>query len=234
MATRALGTKIQIGNDAIAGLTSIGGLELTADTIDVTTLDSTDGYRKFIGGFKDGGEVSISGFFEPTDTNGQNAFFTAFGAGTATAFSIIFPQGASWSFDGVVTGFTTSSELEDIISFEGTIKVSGKPTLGLTASAGLSDLALAGAGGSISPAFDNEIYYYTFGGVTADSITITATTAGAQTIKLYADGAYVQDLASAAASGAITMEVGSKKLTVVANEANKTQVVYEVIVVKVS
>ena len=51
---RALGTTLSIGEvpTLVAGLTSIGGLELSADTIDVTTLDSEDGYREFIGGFK--------------------------------------------------------------------------------------------------------------------------------------------------------------------------------------
>ena len=49
----------------MAGLTSINGLELSADTIDVTTLDSDGGYREFIGGFKDAGEVSLEGFLNP-------------------------------------------------------------------------------------------------------------------------------------------------------------------------
>ena len=31
-ATRALGTKLMKGNQAIGGLTSIGGIEITADT----------------------------------------------------------------------------------------------------------------------------------------------------------------------------------------------------------
>ena len=32
----------------LQGLTSIGGIEITADTQDVTTLDSDGGYREFI------------------------------------------------------------------------------------------------------------------------------------------------------------------------------------------
>ena len=71
MAKKAQGTKLKIGANSIAELTSIGGLSLSADTIDVTTLDS-DGYREFIQGMKDGGEVSISGYFNPADTNGHH------------------------------------------------------------------------------------------------------------------------------------------------------------------
>jgi predicted secreted protein len=233
LAERALGTQILINSSVIAGLTSISGLDLTAETLDVTTLSSDGGYREFIGGFKDGGEVSISGYFEPGDTDGQAALYTAFEAGGAIPFSIIFPQGAAWTFNGVVTGFSTGAELEDIVSFEGTIKVSGKPTLGMTASVGLSNLALTGASGSLSPDFDADIRYYTFDGVTAESVTVTATGSG-QKIKLFVDGAYVQDLASSSASSPIAMELGSKKLTIMANETNKAPKIYDIVVVKVS
>lgn len=233
MAKRALGTKILINSNVIAGLTSISGLDLSADTLDVTTLDSEDGYREFIGGFKDAGEVSISGYFEPGDADGQAALYDAFEAGEVASFSIIFPQGAAWTFNGIVTGFSTGAELEDLVSFEGTIKVSGKPSLGFEASAGLSGLVLTGEGGELSPVFDADIRYYTFDGVTDDSVTIKATGAG-QKIKLFVDGVYVQDLASGSNSSPITLEVGSKKLTVMASETGKAPKIYDVIVVKVS
>ena len=58
-ATRALGTTLSKGEQAIGGLTSIGGIEITADEIDVTTLDSDGGYKEFIGGFKDAGKLLL-------------------------------------------------------------------------------------------------------------------------------------------------------------------------------
>lgn len=128
--TRALGTILKIGTKKVAGLTSIGGLELSADTIDTTTLDSDGGYREFIGGFKDAGEVGVSGFFLPKD-GGQAAVYAAFESGEVQECEIVFPpsMGASWQFSAVVTGISTGAELEDAVSFEGTLKVSGKPTL---------------------------------------------------------------------------------------------------------
>lgn len=233
MSEKALGTKILINANVIAGLTSINGVALTKDTKDVTTLEDTDGYRRFKGGLKDGGEVSISGFFEAGDEDGQQAFYTAFDSDDPIPFSIVMPQGAAWTFSGIVTGFSTGAELEDEISFEGTIKVSGKPDLAVIPSAGLSNLALNGAGGSLSPAFDAGIRYYTFDDVTADSVTVTATGAG-QKIKLFVDGVYVQDLASGSASVAIPLTVGSKKITIMANEAGKAPKIYDVIVIKTS
>jgi predicted secreted protein len=233
MAQRALGTKILINQNEIAGLTSIAGVSLTAETLDVTTLTSNGGYREFTGGFKDGGEVTVSGYFEPGDTDGQIAAYNAFESGDTIPFSILYPQGAAWSFNGVVTAFSTSAELEDLISFEATIKTSGKPTLNFSASTGLTELALAGTGGTLSPAFDADVRYYTFAGVTADAVTITATGAG-QTIKMFVDGAYIQDLISGAALEVAIAEVGSKKITLMANETGKAPKLYEVIVVKVS
>ena len=133
MAKRALGTKLQIGTDTpvtVAGLTSIGGLELSADTIDVTTLDSDGAYREFIAGFKDAGEVSLEGYLELEEGKGQKDLYDLFESGETEDFTILFPNDmGSWQFKGVVTGFSTSADLEDPLSFSATIKVSGKPTL---------------------------------------------------------------------------------------------------------
>lgn len=131
MAQRALGTVLQIGTGTpvtVAGLTSIGGLELSADTIDVTTLDSDGGYREFIAGFKDAGEVSLEGYLKLDE--GQQALYDLFESGETEDFTILFPNNmGSWQFKGVVTGFSTSADLEDPLSFSATIQVSGKPTL---------------------------------------------------------------------------------------------------------
>lgn len=134
MAQRALGTKLKVGDPAVAvaELTSISSPSITQETIDVTTLDSEGEYRDFIGGFKDGGEVTASGFFAPNDP-GQMALYTALEASTVEKFLIEFPanMGAKWEFDGVVTAFQTNAELEEAVGFEITIKVAGKPKLTL-------------------------------------------------------------------------------------------------------
>jgi predicted secreted protein len=131
MAFRAVGTKLKKGTTEIGELTSINGLELSADTIDTTTLDSDGGYKTFTGGFKDAGEVSISGHFDPTQHKG---LYDDFESGAEQQYTIEFPPavGAKWSFKAVVTSYKTGAELEDLISFEATLKVSGKPTLDVT------------------------------------------------------------------------------------------------------
>lgn len=133
-ATRSVGTKLKKGTQAIAGLTSIGGLDLSSETVDVTTLDSDGGYREFIGGFKDGGEVPISGFFDPTSQAGLQ---TDFESQEVADYVIEFPAGIgySWNFKAIVTGFKTGAEVDGAVSFEGNLKVSGKPTLAQTTGA---------------------------------------------------------------------------------------------------
>lgn len=131
-ATRALGTKLMKGETPIGGLTSIGGLEITADEIDVTTLDSDGGYREFIGGFKDAGEVPIDGFFDSDTASGQVELQTSLDSGLAEDYTIKFPTKppAEWAFKGIVKGFKVGDvDVDGTINFGATIRVSGKPTL---------------------------------------------------------------------------------------------------------
>lgn len=131
-ATRASGTKLLKSDSEIGGLTSIGGIEITADDIDVTTLDSEGGYKEYIGSFKDGGEVPIEGFFNSDTESGQVALQDSLDSGEAEDYKIVFPTTpkAEWDFKGVVTGFGVGDvDVDGTIGFKATIKVSGKPKL---------------------------------------------------------------------------------------------------------
>lgn len=133
--TRALGTTISKGKTApkvIGGLTSISGIEITADSIDVTTLSSPGGYKEYIGSFKDAGEVALEGFFDANTTSNQATMQDALDDGLPDDYKISFPTtpSAEWNFKGVVVGFKVGdAEVEGTIAFSATIKVSGKPTL---------------------------------------------------------------------------------------------------------
>lgn len=131
---KPLGTKLNIAETtpiSVGGLTSINGIEISADTMDVTDLDCLDGYREFEQGFKDGGEVSIEGLLDVEEENGQGKLLDYLNSGEKVPFEIVFPPklGAKWEFNGIVIGFATNVSLEDPLSFSATIKVSGKPTL---------------------------------------------------------------------------------------------------------
>lgn len=128
-----VGTKFNLGVQAVGGLNSISGLDLSADTVDVTDLGNSTGYRDFLAGFKDGGELGLSGFLDGAD-EGQAAMLEAFHSGEQSDCKIIFPSaiGKTWEFKGVVTKFTTGAEVDSAISFEATVKVCGKPELKAT------------------------------------------------------------------------------------------------------
>lgn len=126
----AKGTTFKFGDAAVGSLSSIGGVSASADTIDVTALDNVNGYREFVAGLKDGGEVSLSGYFDYADA-GQKALYAAFESGETEECEIVFPTAmdCKWTFSGVVTAIETGAELEGAVSFSCTVKVSGKPAL---------------------------------------------------------------------------------------------------------
>lgn len=137
MKFRGIGTLLKMGTvPAIIGqLTAINGLELSSETVDSTTLDSEGGYREFQGGFKDGGEVGIEGYFDAATGIGQDKVKEKFDAQSVEEFVIEFPAvtKTKWTFNGLVTGFSTGVDLDGLITFGATIKVSGKPELVVTA-----------------------------------------------------------------------------------------------------
>lgn len=132
--SHAVGTVLKINDKVIGGLKSIGGIEVSAETIDVTALDNTSGYREFLSAFKDAGEVSFSGFFDGED-QGQEECYSLLNSGEVVNCAIVFPAkiGKTWTFNGCLTKFATNAELEDAVTFDGALKVSGKPELAASA-----------------------------------------------------------------------------------------------------
>lgn len=136
MKYRGIGTILKMGTVpvTIGQLTSISGLELSSETVDSTTLDSAGGYREFVGGFKDAGEVGLEGYFDAAAGIGQAELKAKFDLQSVEDFIIEFPvvTKTKWEFEGIVTGFSTSVDLDGLITFGATIKVSGQPTLTVT------------------------------------------------------------------------------------------------------
>jgi len=129
-AQRSIGTKLQktSGTPAyIADLTNIGEIGIESSEIDATTLDSTDGYKEFIAGDKDAGEVSLSGFVK-SEANMED-MVELVDAQTMETWEIEFPSGAKWFFAGFVKSWKEAeSTVEGLRGFTGSIRISGKPT----------------------------------------------------------------------------------------------------------
>ncbi len=126
------GTKFEIDSKVVASLNSIGAVEKSADSTEVTTLDNEDGYKEYLGGMKDGGEVAIEGYMDGSDTSNQDTMEEAFEDQAVHAFKIIFPEaiGKTWTINGVVTKFGAGgAAVGDALKFTSTVKISGKPSL---------------------------------------------------------------------------------------------------------
>jgi len=132
--SRALGTTLNVNSKAVGGLTTINGIEISADTVDLTSLDNSTGYREKEPGFKDAGEVTVSGFLDGSDA-GQAEMYSLLESGSTVTCSIVFPTkiGKTWTFTAGVSRFVTGAELEGGVTFEATLLVSGQPVLAATA-----------------------------------------------------------------------------------------------------
>ena len=125
---RALGTTFTFNTAVIPNLTSIGEVSVSADELDATTLDSSSGYREFLAGFKDSGEVTITGYHDGSAA--QAGIRTAFGTGAAHATVITFPDSKTVTFNSFVKGFTIgSADVDGIVGFGATFRITGAVTV---------------------------------------------------------------------------------------------------------
>ena len=118
----------------IADITSVGSPTLSRDSIDVTTHDSADGFREFIGGLKDGGEVAIEGVYVPTD-DGQAQLITHLKSDTAdgvAALTLVLADDSDWAFNAICTAYENASPHDDALGFSATLKVTGNPVFSAT------------------------------------------------------------------------------------------------------
>lgn len=111
--------------DKIAEVNSISGPSMTRDFIDVTSLDSTGGFREFITGFRDGGTVSLTMNFTRTS---YDLMYTDFEDNDPHYYEIVLQDDVNTSFEfcGYVTELPLEIPTDDKITANVTIKVSGK------------------------------------------------------------------------------------------------------------
>jgi predicted secreted protein len=130
-----VGTTFKRGNGAsvetftaIAEINSIDGPNMSREQIDVTSLDSTGGYREFIGSFRDGGSVSLDmnftrdGFVDMQDD---------FESDSVVNYQIVLSDSGATTleFAGFVSDLSVSVTTDDKVTATVSIKVSGAVTL---------------------------------------------------------------------------------------------------------
>lgn len=113
---------------AIAEVNSIAGPNKTRATIDVTSLDSTGGYREFIAGFRDGGEVTLEMNFTLDTYNTMNDDFED---DDTHNYQIVLPDTGETTFEfaALVTSLGLAVPMDDKVTAPVTLKISGQVTL---------------------------------------------------------------------------------------------------------
>lgn len=136
----AYGSELQIGTTKVGEIIDIDGPGMSKDAIEVTASDGTagDGYREFLPGWRDGGEVTISANWVPADSthDGTTGLLSVFEGDDLQAFKIETPAGSDGSdgtvvisFNGIVTDFSVSMPLEEQSQLDCTIKLTGAVTV---------------------------------------------------------------------------------------------------------
>ena len=228
-AIAAKGATLARAGHAIAEVTKIGGIEINLETLDVTTLTSPDSFKEFIGTWFDTSEVPIEGNFIAGDANGQIALMADQLAMTVQSFVLTLPAAitATWSFTALVTKFKVGDyAVGGKIDFSASLKISGKPTLAIGASTGLTTPFFDISNDAIiMPSPASSVYDYVATVATGiSSVTVTPTaTAGVITV----NGNVV---ATGEASGAIALGAAGSitTITIVVTETGKVAKTYTV------
>lgn len=113
----------------VANVTSISGPSISRNTYDVTSHDQADSYMEFIGGLKDGGEVSFDLNWDPTDAT-HASLFSDLDDTVPRDYTLALPADiAEFAFEGILTEFSPSLPVDDKLTASVTYKINGKPTL---------------------------------------------------------------------------------------------------------
>lgn len=109
----------------IAEVNSISGPSPTRETIDVTSLDSTGGYREYIPSFRDGGQVQLGMNFTRETYDLMKADFDS---DDTNNYEVLFPddENTSIEFTGYVIELPVEVSTDDKVTANVTIQVTGE------------------------------------------------------------------------------------------------------------
>jgi predicted secreted protein len=122
---KSFGIGVTAATNAIGGLTDVSLPGIDVSMIDLTTHDSSGGFREFTGGLKDAGSVDLTGKYDYSNT-GQA--YLRNNPGVSAAFVVTFSDGTKASFTAIVGGFQVTNPLDDATEFSCSSKITGAIT----------------------------------------------------------------------------------------------------------
>lgn len=122
------------GGTAIAQVMSISGPGLTADTVDVTSHDSTNAWEEVVVAILRSGEVTFDIVYDPATATHKNAaggLLADLVGRASTTYTLVFPDSGSteWVFSAFVTGFEPTEPVDGALTASVTLKPTGDMTL---------------------------------------------------------------------------------------------------------
>lgn len=119
------GTLFKRNGITVAEIVNVGGPNKSRETLEVTRLSDTDGYRKFIGGLREPGNVTFTMHFT---REGYLLINDDYESDDPVEYEIVLPddENTSLEFDGLVTELPLNIPRGEVIVCDVTIKVSGK------------------------------------------------------------------------------------------------------------
>lgn len=124
----------------VLGVKSISGPSMSREIHDTTDMNNPSNYRTKIGGLVDGGELTFEANWLPRapgqnqDEGGLWAEFDKSSCASLGSWRVDIPDcpgepAAYILLDGIFSGMGAEIPMDDIMSFQGTITVSGRPEL---------------------------------------------------------------------------------------------------------
>lgn len=138
-AVAGYGTLLKLGDGGgpetfttIAEVKDVTGPGMEADTIESTNHSSPNGWKEYLAGMLDAGEVTFSVNFIPSDATQDDATGLIFVMKQRLKrnFQLLWPgPGANrlCAFPALVTGFEPTAPVDDALTADITLKVTGEP-----------------------------------------------------------------------------------------------------------
>lgn len=130
----AFGTILAIDNGGsysdVAYVRDISGPNLSLDTIETTHHASTGGWREFIPGLLDGGEVTLDLFIDLSQATQDNStgLLSELTGRTVEGFRITWPDASTATFNALVTSWEPGAVVDDALTGSSTLKITGAVT----------------------------------------------------------------------------------------------------------
>lgn len=127
----ALGSQFNFNGTTITEITEVSPPNLSADDLDTSTHNNTNGVRTYVKGMTEPGEINISGF--ATSDEFALLWDNMLTQGTSSEKSITvyvptLPSASLFQCNGYVNSLEEEAPYEDLIGFSSTIKVTSAPS----------------------------------------------------------------------------------------------------------